>query len=437
MVLVVVLWVSAIFGALCLATVSAVQLAQSRLRMQRAEATGAEAVTSSIAAAKALILRDDSQVDTLSEEWARDGEALQFENQGWLVRIGIPAAEGWRPGLEDEASRLNANTATAEMLGRLPGMTPAVAGALVALREQAMHSGPGGGFGAALPGVTGPLASDAHLAAALAVSFVRVEGKLQRATTPAANAAWAWPGRSDMPRGVYQAMTYLTVHSRRRNTDSQGSARVNINTAGEAKLLAAAEGNLTQEQAEAIVLTRAEQPFSGIGDLLVRPLHRKAADGQKQEVKISSATFAAMADRLTTTDAEILWGMVNVNTAPAEVLRVLPGLDKSKAAQIVSRRASLDAPSSRTIAWLLDVISDQAFADVCPFVTVRTQQFRLHIRASVDGQKTPRFGRGAAGVSHADEWAGMAILERDANRCSTLVRLGWRVNASADDNALQ
>ncbi len=72
-------------------------------------------------------------------------------------------------------------------------------------------------------------------------------------------------------------------------------------------------------------------------------------------------------------------GLINVNTAPAVVLRMLPGLSEDQIRMIMDMRAALDATEKATTAWLLqhEVMDLTAFERIAPLITARGQQFTI------------------------------------------------------------
>ena len=75
-------------------------------------------------------------------------------------------------------------------------------------------------------------------------------------------------------------------------------------------------------------------------------------------------SLGGIVDGITTTDDEILNGLINVNTAPLEVLQLLPGMDESKAQAIVTRRASEPENNQQTQAQSQDEIEGNPFTDI-------------------------------------------------------------------------
>jgi hypothetical protein len=71
-------------------------------------------------------------------------------------------------------------------------------------------------------------------------------------------------------------------------------------------------------------------------------------------------------------------GLVNVNTAPPEVLAALPGLDEQTAEAIDAYRKQGGSDFS-SVTWLLDVqaVGPQRFLPLLPLITARSFQYRV------------------------------------------------------------
>ncbi|RME92068.1 MAG: hypothetical protein D6766_10735, partial [Verrucomicrobia bacterium] len=95
---------------------------------------------------------------------------------------------------------------------------------------------------------------------------------------------------------------------------------------------------------------------------------------------IGAEQLPDLLDRYTATDQPVLRGLINVNTAPVEVLRCLPGVDDSLAESIVGARIALNADERRTPAWLYTrgLLNAEQFRTLAPYLTARSYQFRFH-----------------------------------------------------------
>jgi DNA uptake protein ComE-like DNA-binding protein len=104
-----------------------------------------------------------------------------------------------------------------------------------------------------------------------------------------------------------------------------------------------------------------------------------------------TAKFQKIAAYVTTKDEEVLKGLININTAPYEVLASLPGLDDALAMQIVkSREERLDAYQS--VADLLDLpgFSTNTFKQACSHITVRSDIFSVRSFGVIGSGETYR-----------------------------------------------
>lgn len=103
--------------------------------------------------------------------------------------------------------------------------------------------------------------------------------------------------------------------------------------------------------------------------------------GQPLSNPISADMMPVLMDRLTTMNAPVIGGLINVNTAPAVVLGTLPGLTRQDAEAIVAQRAQMTGEDKKSPAWVLTtgVISPEKFAMISNLVTTRSIQFSLDI----------------------------------------------------------
>lgn len=251
-------------------------------------------------------------------------------------------------------------------------------------------------------------------------------------------------------------VTLTTVHSIDANTDTNGQARVNINSAN-AQQITGIRGNnnqnvFSQGEAQAIIQ---ERDFSGLAALLDVPAVSNQVynnirgritiqqidtgnqgGGNNNQVNINTADedeledlpgidagiaerivahresqgdfqsidairdvrvltmqeFASIVDRITINDGQTVEGLVNINTAPIEILQLLPGMDQSKAQAIITRREeesentqnnnpedSVSGNPFSNISQILqlDEIDNQTFRQVVDYVTYRTRGYRI------------------------------------------------------------
>jgi len=183
-----------------------------------------------------------------------------------------------------------------------------------------------------------------------------------------------------------------TVTSYEPNVNSAGAPRININGDFSERDLQAAVGRTT---AEFIQLFRRDgNTFRHPSDLLKMSYVLKKTHGKddRRGKTISSGVrngsqLAGALDNLTTSDAKVSAGLVNVNSAPVEVLSALLGpLDANLADQIVAsrRNRTTEDPartSPGTAAWLYaeKLVGAEKFKQIAPLLTGRGFQYRVQV----------------------------------------------------------
>ena len=131
---------------------------------------------------------------------------------------------------------------------------------------------------------------------------------------------------------------------------SDEGGRVNINTA-DVETLESLEG-IDQGIAERIVSHREGQGlFQNI-------------DAIKEVRMLTQQEFIGIVDKITLKDGETRQGLINVNTAPREILALLPGMDPQKAQAIVERREQDASNASQVQSLTADEIKGNPFTNI-------------------------------------------------------------------------
>jgi len=181
----------------------------------------------------------------------------------------------------------------------------------------------------------------------------------------------------------------ITVQDEENRDGEQGENRININTA-DAGTLQNLDG-IDEGIADSIVRYREQNQFDNVDEI--------------REVKlISIDDMKAIVDRVSISDDEVLQGKVNINTAPLEILAILPGLDEEKAQAIIDHRTVPEGQESAVMApqqnaqesgpfaglgQLLDVegIDEETFKNLVDHVTYRSHAYRIESEGrSSDGK---------------------------------------------------
>jgi hypothetical protein len=106
---------------------------------------------------------------------------------------------------------------------------------------------------------------------------------------------------------------------------------------------------------------------------------------------MTAEEFAKVADALTTSTEQTLTGLVNVDTAPKQVLRCLPGLEESDVSQLVATRKA-STTDLTNLAWVASTLSKEKAVAIGSVITTKSYQFSVDIvAASADGRAFRRY----------------------------------------------
>ena len=333
----------------------------------------------------------------------------------YLGRASLQTRED-RPvfSLQDESARLDLNTATLEMLEKLPDMTPQLAAAIIDWRDEDDEPEENGAESDTYlqrdpphPAKNAPFDSIEELRLLHGADPFLLEGEDHNRNgvlDPNENDGdLSWPpDNSDgtLDPGILE---YVTVHTAPGSAGSPDG--IDLNDVREDELDTLLEETFGASRAEEIRTPGNNDDFDSLLEYY-------------RFSRMTPEEFAQVEHRLMVTGEEDEpVSPVNVNTASAEVLACLPGLDESLAADIVSHRTG-NEPGTATLAWIAEVSSldEDALSEAGPHLTGTTTRYRIDIAA------TGRHGRGYRRVIFVIDTAGEEprILSR-----RTLPRAGW------------
>jgi len=326
----------------------------------RADATAALSRMQSRALAWSAIQAVMAELAAQREELIRGGEATPTRSgQIYTIEGGesgvYELVNGGAGGATSEQAKIDVNSATAEMLAALPGLSEQTASAIVAARESA------------------PFASIDDLLEIDGVSY----DALYHAGDPPSEA------RFDAEQPERRALAdLLTVYSfdpvvqAGMEGGEAGAKRINLGLEWSDRLRRAIADRWDDQTAELVAtIFRQRDPLEDAGDLARLLLDRG----------VPTEMWSEVFDVITTTEAEYEIGKVDINRAPAAVLAALPGLDANLADEIVAARESLDDAVRRGIAWPVTegIVSAETFAELAPWVATRSLQWRVRIVAGI------------------------------------------------------
>jgi DNA uptake protein ComE-like DNA-binding protein len=259
-----------------------------------------------------------------------------------------------------ESALLDLNRADAARLAATDLIDPDLAQRIVAARARR----PGARF-----------ASVAELLFVEGVDAEMLYGPVADLADPAARAFGASEGRRlGAARGPRGLADFLTVHAQEPALQQNGRLRINLNVPWSEDL-----GR------------RIDDRFGeGAGEII-----RGIIDGGTtfdSEAKIFQALrffnvdprdWPEIIDALTTEAGEYHFGRLDINAAPYEALRALPGLEAGQAAEMVRVREDLTAEDSATIAWpaIQGILRPQQYDELASWMTTRAWTYRLRMEA--------------------------------------------------------
>jgi DNA uptake protein ComE-like DNA-binding protein len=343
-------------------------------------------------------------------------EALQVGNgYFWLLAPNPNTDQQYWFAIQDEAGKLNINSATSNQLINLPGMDQETADSIVN-----WHRATASANGADSPDYNSlPEPYDAKHSAYETVEELNLienvdnillYGLDQNRDGVVSDAERNNPPVSTNPNGNSSAMAGATVntvdgfnrgifndltcYSVEPNTATGGGSRINVNATNTQPLL--------QYLTKQIGSARAGAIMGRVQSLVRRSRGRQVFPNLGVFYMMSGMTpqeFSQVADKLTTSSAKTLTGMVNVNTASLETLMCLPGIQQSDAQALVAYRAGNANPG---IGWIFQAVNPQTAAALTQYITARSFIYSADIvavsgdgrsfkrvRIVVDAQKTP------------------------------------------------
>ncbi len=290
------------------------------------------------------------------------------------VNSGVPVF-----GLVDEASKLNLNTATLEMLEALPFMTSDLAASILNWRNPATTITTGGAeleYGMLNPPYrckNAPFETVDELKLVIGATTDILYGadiNLNGILDPNENAQSTLPSTvANLDNGLNAGiLDYVTVYSREPNTQIDGTPRVNIAVRGQPGLRTVLQNALGTDRA-----TQITQQI-GRNTTFTSVLQFYTTSGMTPD------EFAKVADALTVSTDPYIQGLVNVNTASATVLACLPGIGVNNAQTLVTYRQA-HPDQLATVAWVAQALGDAAALQAGPYITAKSYQLSADVVA--------------------------------------------------------
>ena len=308
----------------------------------------------------------------------------------WILKTQLSDDSTHYFGITDEASRLNLNRATPEMLFMLPEMTVDLAGAIVDWRDTDAEISPGGAESEYYLLLDEPYhCKDAPFETVEELLLVKDATPTLLYGEDMNRNGLLDPNEDDgdeteppddrdgaLDRGF---LPYLTCYSSEPNLNASDEQRVNVNSTGGQDLSDVLRTSVAEDKVfQVMELARRGRPFRNVLDFYVR-------------TGLTPEEFGPIADDLTTSDADNITGLINVNTAPREVLLALPTLDENDVDALIEKRDDVAADLT-SIAWVTEALPPEKLTEIGDHITAHSYQFSADIvSASGDGRAFKRY----------------------------------------------
>lgn len=298
----------------------------------------------------------------------------------WIIGPDVQDDAAHAYGIVGEASKMNLNSATPDMLIELPGMTEDLAAAIVDWRDGDTETTPGGAESDYyLTRPTPYNAQDGPFETLGELAYVRGydetifygedanrSGRLDPTEDDGAFAGVADNGDGTLDRGLYGLTTVYSVEPQ---LSIDGEERIDIQERSQelGQLLAAV---MDEERfGEVAPQIDGRRPFASVLDFHIRN-------------ELTVEEFEQIHDKLKIGGQDQRVGVVDVYTASAQVLNALPGMEPGDGEAIVAGRPVLAADEQPgNLAWIVPILDDDKAAAVGNRLTHRSVQFTVDVVA--------------------------------------------------------
>ncbi len=291
--------------------------------------------------------------------------------------------------LVDECSKLNVNTATAEMLESLPRMTAEFAAAIVDWRDEDSEVSENGAevdtYTLRKPGYeckNAPFETVLELKLVYGADDEILFGEdtnLNGVLDPNENDSEASFPNDDqdgeLDCGIVEYVTVYSSGSAPTET-SDGESLINVNSQDQQSLRDLLTDKLGEDRANEILAQLAGiTEFQSLLEFFIRS---KMTLDEFQE--IADSLTVSNEDSASESDTETEITPINVNTACEEVLACIPGIGSSNASALVAYRLG-HSDNLDSVAWVAEVLDEDAAIQAGPYLTTHTYQFSADVAA--------------------------------------------------------
>jgi len=311
----------------------------------------------------------------------------------WLLRPDLDDDDANYYGIRDESGKINLNEADYEMLMNLPNMTSELAYSIIDWRDSDSITDGGAESEYYLLLDSPYYCKDSMLesveevllikGASLEILFgedTNRNGVLDPNENDGDESEPDDNRNGQLDRGFYD---YVTVYSAEPNENGSGEQRMDLTSRDSRQGLMA----LLQRIGLSVDQFQIGQFLQMYNFSSVLDFYMKAQD---YNMGLTKDKFKQIENEISISSSDTLRGLVNVNTAPKEVLMCIPGLEESDAETLVRKR-NADGTDTGSIAWVAEAIPEKASA-IGRYITINSYQYSADIiGVSGDGRSFSRY----------------------------------------------
>jgi DNA uptake protein ComE-like DNA-binding protein len=399
-VLIVTIWIVLVLAGLALVFARSMRIAAS-VSANQVASLQAESVAAGALQYVVAKLTEEMEGTTTTAQATTSGTTDLYDEMQvgdgyfWVLQLNLEDDREYRYGLTDEAGKINLNTASQEMLLKLPGMTAELAASIIDWRDTDSDVTAGGAedeYYLLQPTPyhckNGPFETVDEILLVKGASEDLLYGEdtnLNGLLDPQENDGDVSEppdnGDGQLDRGFYD---YLTVYSTEANVDSEGNTRINITDASALQDLQTLLQETFKEDRALEIMQRLGT--STTYNSILQFYYRSG---------MTYKEFSQVADKLTTSSETTLPGLVNVNTACKEVLMCLPGLEEKDVDDLIAYRTantSAAGEEPNSVAWVTEVLDQTKATGIGQYITVHSNQYSADIIAlSGNGRAYKRY----------------------------------------------
>ncbi len=341
----------------------------------------------------ALAQLEDEDFDPTDEDTDLYEAQAVGDGYFWLLKASPDDDQKIEYGFNDEAAKINLNSASLEMLQKLPGMTTELAASIIDWRDEDDDLTEGGAEDEYYL-MLSPAYSCKNADLETVEEILLIQGGSEEIlfgedtnfnSTLDENEDDGDQSEPEDDRdgildsGLYD---YVTVWSQEENVDADGNTRINITeTDSRTDLQTLLEETFDEDRALEIL---GMMPSTNISyDNLLDFYYQSGLELDE---------FEQIADKLTTDANETLVGLVNVNTASCAVLECLPELETSDAEALIQKRQASNT-NLETIAWVTEVLEQDKAIAIGSYITVRSSQYTADVVSATGNGRAFRRAR--------------------------------------------